>query len=368
VQGNTRGRHIVDFLIVGGGIAGISAAARLSKLGSVVLLETEAGLGYHASGRSAAMFEETYGSASTVALNRASRDYLRHANGGVLSPRGFMLIGTKDTRTAFARDMAAMALSPMSLAKAQLIVPILDGATVSEIGYHSEAWDIDTDLLMQNFAREARGNGAKILMRKSVDSIRPLRSGWQVTCTGGDEFSAKILINAAGAWVDEVARMAGLPPLGFTPYRRSIARIPAPDDLDVTNWPLIFGPGETWYAKPDAGHLLVSPADEDPTKPHDAWPEDLTLAEGIARFESVTTSMVTRIKSSWAGLRTFSPDRSLVIGADADTPAFFWIAGQGGYGFQSSVAASRLLADLVAGTASELDQSVRQALSPARFR
>ena len=355
-----------DFLVIGGGIAGISAAARLAKLGSVTVLEAETGLAYHTSGRSAAMFEETYGSPSTVTLNKASRDYLFHANGGVLSPRGLMLVGTAATGSAFSHDMTAMALDEMPLEQALAMVPILNPKVVTEIGFHADAWDIDTDLLIQNFAKEVRANNGTIVTGQTVTRIQKSKSGWQVTTPGGEYFS-KVLVNAAGAWVDEIAEMAAIAPLGFTPYRRSMARIPAPDGLNVTGWPLLFGPGETWYAKPDAGKLLVSPADETPTMPHDAWAEELTLAEGIASFESVTTTTVTRLESSWAGLRTFSPDRSLVIGPDPKETSFFWVAGQGGYGFQSSAGASQLVADLLGGGAGTFDQRTIAALSPTRF-
>jgi glycine/D-amino acid oxidase-like deaminating enzyme len=146
-----------------------------------------------------------------------------------------------------------------------------------------------------------------------------------------------------------------------------MARIPAPGGHDVARWPLLFGPGETWYAKPDAGALLVSPADEDPAEPHDAWADDMVLAEGIARYEAMVTEPVTRLLASWAGLRTFAPDRTLVIGFAPQNPAFFWCAGQGGYGMQSSPGASRLVADLIGGTRPEIDAASVAALSPARF-
>jgi len=355
-----------DFLVIGGGIAGVSAAARLSHLGKVTILEAEDALGYHTSGRSAAMFEETYGSTSTVALNRASRDYLATANEGVLSPRGLMLIGKHDDADAFANDMDAMAMEPMTFAEALQIIPILNPVAVKHIGYHKHAWDIDTNMLIQNFAREVRANGGTIQTGQRVNKISKTSAEWRAT-TDKQEFSGKTLINAAGSWVDQTAVLAGIRPLGFTPFRRSVARIPAPGGLDISGWPLMFGPGETWYAKPDAGKLIVSPAEEDPTEPHDAWAEDLVLAEGIARYEGVVTEPVTRLENSWAGLRTFSPDRSLVIGPDPVEPSFFWVAGQGGYGFQTSAGASRLVADLIAGNQSELDMSVVTALSPARF-
>lgn len=355
-----------DFLIIGGGIAGISAAARLSGLGSVTVLEAEDGLGYHASGRSAAMFEETYGSPSTVALNAASKEYLQSVNGGVFSPRGLMLVGTKSDRTEFSRDMVTMRMEPMSIDDASSMVPILNSDVVTQVGYHVGAFDIDTDLLIQNFAREIRSNNGRVVLGQRVNEIKRSAAGWVVNTPGG-EYQAHILVNSAGPWADELAVLAGINPIGITPYRRSMARIPAPDGHDVSNWPMLFGPGENWYAKPDAGKLLVSPADEDPTTAHDAWPEDITLATGIARFQDVTTHEVTRLESSWAGLRSFAPDRCLVLGPDPADSTFVWSAGQGGYGFQTSAAASQLVADLIAGQPSELDATTIRDLSPARF-
>ena len=283
-----------------------------------------------------------------------------------MSPRGLMLIGTDDTRAAFARDMETMGMAPMSLADACEMVPVLNPKVVREVGFHAEAWDLDTDRLIQNFAREIRANGGQVLTAARVARIEKTVAGWRIDAPGGP-FEARLLFNAAGAWVDEIARLAGVRPIGFTPMRRSIARIPAPGGLDVSRWPMVFGAGEAWYCKPDAGRLLVSPADEDPVEPHDAWAEDLTLAEGIARYEAVVTEPVTRLVSSWAGLRTFSPDRCLVIGPDRDESSFFWVAGQGGYGFQTSPAASQLVADLVAGGACAIDRETRRALDPARF-
>lgn len=161
--------------------------------------------------------------------------------------------------------------------------------------------------------------------------------------------------------------MAGVRPLGFTPLRRSMARIPAPGGHDPARWPMIFGAGEAWYAKPDAGALIVSPAEEDPSHPHDAWPDDMVLAGGLARYEAMMTVPVTRLLASWAGLRTFAPDRVPVIGPDPAEPSFLWLAGQGGYGFQTSPAASLLAADLLAGRHPALDAGTVAALSPRRL-
>ncbi|MFO8125154.1 NAD(P)/FAD-dependent oxidoreductase [Yoonia sp.] len=355
---------MIDFLIIGGGIAGISAAARLSDLGSVMVLEAEDALSYHSSGRSAALFEQNYGKPSTIALNTASHAF--HDDAGVLSPRGLMLLGSKGMAEAFDADQRQMQLESMTLQEAKIIVPILDDAAVDRVAFHPAAWDIDTDKLIQSFARMARDNGATIRTKAQVDDIRRTKQGWAVSA-GTAVFEARILVNAAGAWVDQIAGMAGIAPLGFTPLRRSMARIPAPGGHDVSKWPMIFGPGEDWYAKPDAGALIVSPAEEDLTIPHDAYADDMVLAEGLARYEAHVTEPVTRLLSSWAGLRTFSPDRTLVIGPDLHDPGFIWCAGQGGYGMQSSPAASQLLADLVSGAASDLSRDTVAALSPQRF-
>ena len=196
--------------------------------------------------------------------------------------------------------------------------------------------------------------------------VTPAGGDWVVTTAAGD-FTGRMLVNAAGAWVDQIARMAGVQPLGFTPLRRSMARLPAPGGLDVSRWPMIFGAGESWYAKPDAGALIVSPAEEDPAEPHDAWADDMVLAEGLARYEEFVTEPVTRMISNWAGLRTFAPDRVPVIGRDLREPSFFWLAGQGGYGFQSCPAASRLAADLIGGRGTEIGADLVAALNPARF-
>jgi D-arginine dehydrogenase len=354
-----------DFLIVGGGIAGVSAAARMSELGSVLLLEAEDVLAHHASSRSAALYEPRYGAPAVVGLSMASGDYFRSVP-GILSPRGMLLVAKADGRDGFEHDLKAMEFDRISVEEARAIVPILNPKTVALAGYATHAEDVDTDLLIQGFARQARAGGAQILTRAKVTAILRDRAGWRVSSTAGD-FAARMIVNAAGPWVDQVATMAGVQPLGFAPYRRSMARIPAPGGLDVSNWPSIFGPGEDWYAKPDAGALIVSPAEEDLMEPHDAWADDMVLAEGLARYEEMVTEPVTRLISSWAGLRTFSPDRVLVIGPDSHEPAFFWLAGQGGYGFQTCPAASQLAADLVGDRAPALEAGLVAALSPARF-
>ena len=354
-----------DFIIIGGGIAGVSAAARLAELGSVVLVEAEDTLAHHASGRSAALYEPHYGAAPVVGLSLASREYF-FAQKDVLSPRGLLTVAQGFEMEALRADADAMNLTLITGEQACAMVPILNPQVVMGGATADHAWDIDTDLLLQGFARLARGNGARIITKARVTGITRITGGWSVATKAGG-FTGTTLINAAGAWVDQVAQMAGVRPLGFQPNRRSMARIPAPGGHDLRHWPMLFGVGETWYAKPDAGALLVSPAEEHPMDPHDAFADDMVLAEGLARYEAMVTEPVTRLITSWAGLRTFAPDRVLVIGRDVREPDFVWLAGQGGYGFQSSPAASQLAADLIAGRVPQIAPDLVAALSPARF-
>jgi len=354
-----------DFLIIGGGIAGVSAAARLSHLGSVLLVEAEDHLAHHASGRSAALFVKGYGAPPVVALNEASEDYLRHANGGVLSPRGVLIVAKAAEAAAFEAEAAEMRAERLSPAEARARVPVLNPDRLAFAAFTPDALDLDTDLLIQNFAREARRNG-EIVTRARVTALRRAAGGWEAETAQG-AYAGRLLVNAAGAWADGVARLAGAKPLGLTPLRRSMARIPAPGGHDLSAWPALFGAGDSWYAKPDAGALIVSPAEEDSMEPHDAWADDMVLAEGLARYEEMVTEPVTRLIASWAGLRTFAPDRVLAIGPDPVLPGFFWLAGQGGYGFQTSPAASRLAARLIGGSPPELAPATVAALSPARF-
>ncbi|WP_425043359.1 NAD(P)/FAD-dependent oxidoreductase [Primorskyibacter sp. S87] len=356
---------MIDFLVIGGGIAGLSAGARLSELGTVTVVEAEDALGYHASGRSAALFEQNYGLPPTVALSIASADYHCHHNGGYLSPRGLLLVARSDQKEAFKSDLQELQLAEIPVSEAISRVPILNSDKIALVAYHAAAEDIDTDRQLQDFAKTIRVNGGQVLTRQTVTSIT--RNGhWHIQAK--DSFEARHIVNAAGAWADRVAEMAGIAPIGLVPCRRSMARLPAPGGHDVSEWPMIMGVGESWYAKPDAGKLLVSPADADPVEPHDAFADDMVLAEGLARYEDMVTEPVTRLESNWAGLRSFAPDRTLVLGPDPATPAFIWCAGQGGYGFQTAPAASRLLADLVGGRIPEIETDMVAALRPERLR
>ncbi len=356
--------HAVDVLIIGGGIAGVSVAAKLAPHATVAVIETETQLGFHASGRSAALYEPNYGSPGTIALNKASGDELQSLD--VLSPRGVMLVGTEGQDAAFEQDLQTFEMAELSLEDGLRHWPILNPKVVRRVGFDDRALDIDTDKLLQSYAKHARRAGASILTNRAVTAIERSSVGWAVTA-GKTRIIAQTLINAAGAWADQIATLADVTPLGLQPRRRSMARIPGPEGYDLSKAPMIFGPGEKWYAKPDAGALLVSPADETPVDPHDAFTDDITIATGIAAFEAHMTYSTERLLASWAGLRTFAPDGNLVLGRDPALPGFVWCAGQGGYGMQSAPAAARHVASIVLGTSPELTAAETAALAPSRF-
>lgn len=352
-----------DFLVIGGGVAGLTLAAELSPAGKVVVLEAEAATGYHTSGRSAALYEPGYGAPAVRALTVASLPDYEAA--GLLSPRGLLLIAREEERAGFEADVADMGLRRISMEEARAMVPILSDEVVLA-AVSTAPRDIDTDLLMQNALRVMRSHGGELRLNARVSAISRAADHWQVTAAG-EVFEAPVLVNAAGAWAGQVAEMAGVSGPEFRPCRRSVARMAAPPGHDPRHWPILFGPGETWYAKPDAGALIISPAEETVVEPHDAWADDMALAEGLARYQDHVTPEVTRPMATWGGLRTFAPDRVLVIGEAPGAPGFFWQAGQGGYGFQTAPAAARLGADLILGRSPELSPDLVQALSPARF-
>lgn len=355
---------MIDYLIIGGGVAGISAAAKLAPLGKTVLLEAEDTLGYHASGRSAAMYLRDYGNNEVRVLNYASHDDLVAAN--VLKPRRMMIPSLATQKDQFEADIAELQLEKITRDEALEICPILNKSKCAYVGFRPDVFDLDTDLLMQSYIKEARASGASIETDRRITRITKNGAGWSVF-SGDIEFQARQIVNAGGAWADKVAQLAGVNPIGLTPYRRSIARMPAPGGHDVSNFPFMLGVGESWFAKPDAGKWLVSPADEDPIEPFDAFADDLVLAEGIARYQELVTEEVTRIEGSWAGLRTFAHDKTLVVGRDVNHPTFIWLAGQGGYGFQSAPAASSLIAQILAEQPPEIGEDIALKFSPKRF-
>ncbi|WP_417672149.1 NAD(P)/FAD-dependent oxidoreductase [Roseibium sp.] len=360
-----------DFLIIGGGIAGAGAAARLAPHASVILLEMEDALGRHATGRSAAIYIRNYGNQTLRALNAASEPVLKQPEGiseeSLLTPRGEMLVATEDELDQFNAYLeGAEGMEALTPDQAVELFPLLKREAIAAAAIEHDAQDIDVDRLLQGFARLAKKHGAKFETDAPAQTIRRDNGLWHVETPKGS-FQAPVLINAAGAWADTVAGLAGVAKVGLVPMRRSAAIVPPPDGVDVTRWPLVASASESWYAKPDAGKLMVSPADEDPVEPHDAWPDDMVLAEGLYRFEQAVTMPVTRVERSWAGLRSFVSDRTPVVGFAPDAEGFFWLAGQGGYGVQTAPALSQLTADLCLGHPSPLAADVIAALDPARF-
>ncbi len=360
-----------DIIVIGGGIAGISAAAEMAAHAQVTVLEAEAQLGYHSTGRSAAIFIRNYGNATLRALNAAAAPVFEDpgeiAEGSLLRPRGELLLAQEHEMDTLADYCSGgVGLEMLSAAEARDLVPILRADRIAAAVFERDARDIDVDRTLQGYARLLKSRGGRIETGAPVADIARGHTAWQVTA-GGATHTAPILVNAAGAWADAVARMAGARPVGLQPTRRSAAILPAPEGRAVDGWPLFGSVSETWYAKPDAGKLMVSPADEDPVDPQDAWADDMVLAEGLHRYQQAVTVPVTRVEHNWAGLRSFAPDRTPVAGFAPDAPGFFWLAGQGGYGVQTAPALARLSAALVAGAAPGLPAEAVAALAPARF-
>ncbi|MDZ7600600.1 MAG: FAD-binding oxidoreductase [Hoeflea sp.] len=359
-----------DILVIGGGIAGISAAAQMAGDATVTVLEAEPVIGHHSSGRSAAIFIRNYGNATLRALNAASAPFLASPEGvsdsSLLSPRGELLVATEEDMGKFEAYLdGSDGLERLTPAQAVELVPILRLDAIASAAIEWDAQDIDVDRMLQGFARKLRRHGGSIVTGAPVQSITRSDGVWSVATPAGT-FTAPVLINAAGGWADAVAQMAGVRTLGLQPLRRSAALIPAPDGHDITRWPLFANAGDQWYAKPEAGKLMISPADEDPVDPHDVWADDMVIAEGLHRYEQAVTAPVTRVEHSWAGMRTFAPDRTPVVGFSPEDNGFFWLAGQGGYGMQTAPALSQLAADLCLGRLSTLQPVVIEALSPGR--
>lgn len=361
-----------DVLVIGGGMAGISAGARLAEAGlAVTVLEREAAIGQHSTGRSAAMYIPSYGNAVLRALIAAGAEVMLEPGAldeaALTSPRGMMLVAAEAELPAF----EAMLVEPngmerMNPEEARAWVPILRPEAVAAAARDPAAMAIDVDLMLQGFARALRAVGGQVVLGAEVRAIARQGGAWVVeTAVGG--FSAPVVVNAAGAWADELARLAGLVPVGLQPMRRTAAILPAPEGHAIDGWPLVASAAEAWYFKPEAGKLLVSPAEEDPVEPMDAWPDDMVLAEGLWRFEQAVNVPVTRVERSWAGLPSFAPDRTPVAGFDPRAEGFFWLAGQGGNGIQAAPGLARLSADLIVGAAPSLPAGIVAALSPARF-
>ena len=347
-----------DILVLGAGMAGVSVSAELAGAARrVALIEVEPQAGRHATARSAATFFESYGNATVRALTRASRPFFEQPPDGfcdasLMRPRNALFVADH-TRVAGLDAIFAMhdARSPMRRLDTRetcLACPILNADWVAGGVLDTSGHDLDVATIHLGFLRRARRSGVRVVLDARETQLERRDDEWHVTTAQG-AFSAPVLVNATGAWGDAVARSAGVKPVGLQPLRRSCITVPAPADQDIRDWPMVIGVDEDFYFKPDAGQLLVSPANEDLSEPCDAVAEELDIALAIDRFERVTTVSVTRLNHRWAGLRSFVADRSPVAGFDPVIRGFFWLVGQGGYGIQMSPALARLASALVLG-------------------
>jgi D-arginine dehydrogenase len=344
-----------DFVIVGAGIAGASIAYELASFGAVCLIEAESRPGFHATGRSAALFAPSYGGREIRAVTRASRRFFDQPPPGfcehpLLRPRGCLYIARADQRSRLERMVEAIhatgsALSLVDVKEAMARVPLLRAGYLAAAASDSDAMDIDVDALHQGFLRGARAAGATLMTGTKVMNIQQ-RNGCWVLELKGETVSAPVLVNAAGAWADELAEACGARRIGLQALRRTALLVDAPAGVDVRSWPAVIDADEEFYFKPDATQLLLSPADQIPQAPGDAQPEDLDVAIGVDRVQAALDIDVRRVNHSWAGLRTFSPDRVPVVGFDPRVEGLFWCAGQGGYGIQTAPAMARAAAAL----------------------
>ena len=347
-----------DFLVIGAGIAGASLAYWLAPHASVTVLERESHPGYHSTGRSAALFMESYGTPQVRALTLASRAFLEQPPPGftghpILSPRGALFVaapGQEDLLRQHWELLHAMAPDARLLTaeEACALVPVLRPDKVIGAVLEPGAADMDVDALHQGYLRGLRRAGGVLVADAHVTALRRVDGLWQAEA-GGDTYAAPVVIDAAGAWADALARLAGVRPLGLQPRRRSAFIFAPPAGVDARHWPMAIGAAEDWYFKPDAGMLLGSPANADPVEPQDVQPEELDIALGIHRIEEMTTLQIRRPTRTWAGLRSFVADGDLAGGFAADAPGFFWLAAQGGYGIQTSAAMGEACAALARG-------------------
>lgn len=350
----------VDFLIIGGGIAGASTGYFLSRHGKVAVLERESHAGYHSTGRSAALYTVAYGTPQVRALTAASRAFFDNPPEGfaehpILTPRGEMTVDFEGNPEELQRqfESARDSVPEMRLLDADeacAIVPVLRREKVHGAMLDPSAADIDTDGLLQGYLRGIRRNGGNLHLDNEVLAIGRVDGIWEVRCAH-QSYRAPVLVNAAGGWSDKIAELAGVTPLGLTPKRRAAFLFSPPEGVDSHAWPVLVSLDESFYFKPDAGMLLGSPANADPVEPHDVQPEELDIAMGIYQIEEHTTLSIRRPSHTWAGLRSFFADGDLVSGYDPVTPGFYWVAGQGGYGIQTSAAMGEASAALIRGEA-----------------
>jgi len=345
-----------DFLIIGGGIAGLSAAARLAAHGRVLVLEAEDATGYHSSGRSVAFSHYGIGGEAVRAMTAWSRAFFQD-DPALARTASSLYFADEESRPRLDALGAAMSefsdsIEPVDAAAIARLCPALrTGAGGAIAGLHDPTGlKLDADALLQRVARDMRAKGGSVLPGRRVASIEATGGGWRVRDETGETHEAPVLVNAAGAWADRIAAMAGVDPIGLAPRRRTIIVVDPPAGTEIAGWPFVHSVAGDFYMLPEAGRLLVSPVDEVEDDPCDAAPDDYDIALAADRLEHYTTVAVTRIAHRWAGLRTFTGDRVPTAGFAADAPGFFWLAGQGGYGLQTAPAMSAAVESLIAGT------------------
>lgn len=361
---------IFDFAIVGAGMAGASLAAELAPYARVVVLEAEDAPGYHATGRSAAFWDECYGGPGVVPLTLPSGTYLREH--GFMHACGALYIGQAEDRAAMDGFITAFAGTGVTLERLgheelRQRVPALREDWCDAI-WEPACCDIDVAGLHQHYLKAMKQAGAQLVTRARVASVSRAAGVWQITGQAGATYHAARLVNAAGAWADGLARIAGAKPLGIQPKRRTMVQVrvdpAAPDDL-----PLVLDINGGFYFKSENGRMWLTPHDEVPSAPCDAAPEEIDVARAIDRFRQVTTWRIEAVERRWAGLRSFSPDRLPVYGPDPLVQDFDWFAGQGGFGIQTAPAAARLASQILLGGQSDAmtDHIDPAAYSPARY-
>jgi D-arginine dehydrogenase len=362
-----------DVVVVGGGIAGVSVAAFLADRADVVLVEAESSLGYHATGRSAALYTECYGAAVIPRLARASKWFFTSPTEPLGSPRGVLFVEDESQETTI-DDLEALFspsvpdLERLSGDDAASHCPALRPEHITAGLLEPGAMDLDVHGIETSFRRQAKAGGAEFMLDHEATHIER-SNGWTVDA-GGISITARIVVDAAGAWGDDVAQLAGVAPLGLLPLKRS-AFLTA-TEMDAHAWPLVVDSDETWYFKPEGPNILGSAASEILVPPSDARPDEIDIALGIERINEATTLGIRSVSSTWAGLRTFTSDRVPAVGFDPDNTGFFWLVGQGGYGIKTAPALGQAAAGLILdGTMPETLEAhgvTEASVAPGRFR
>lgn len=353
-----------DFIVIGGGIAGASVGYELSRHGKVVVLEMEASAGYHSTGRSAAVMSENYGPALWSRLVTASRAFLETPPDGftdvpLVTPRGALFLardGEQAQLQGQADDMLrrGASIEMTTAAEALRFCPVVRDSEFVSALYEPDCKDIDTNALLMGYLRALRKNGGTFVPDARVQSLQHAGGTWRASSPRG-RFEAPVVVNAAGGWVQEIAELAGLSFRNVVPFRRTAVVFDPPAGSTIQSWPMTFDVAETFYFKPEAGRIMVSPVDMAPSAPCDAQADELEVAMAIDRIHRCTTMEVRAVVHKWGGLRTFAPDHEPVIGRDPEQPGFIWLAGQGGNGVMAGAAAARLAASFALDTSIPAD-------------